>query len=53
MDAPIIKSRSHKRYESRDDTDTNSVTKRFKSWTIKGFSKNVSLLIVDVDKFQP
>ena len=30
MDAPKIKNRSHKRYESRDDTDTNGVMKRFK-----------------------
>ena len=52
MDAPIIKSRSHKRYESRDDTDTNGLMKRFKQWAIKWFSENVSLLIVGVDKLQ-
>ena len=52
MNAPIIKCMSHKRYESRDDTDTNGLTKRFKQWAIKWFSENVSLLIVGVDKLQ-
>ena len=45
--------RSHKRYESKDDTNANGLTERFKSWTIKGFSKDVCLLIVGVDKLQP
>ena len=53
MNALIIKCRSHKRYESRDNTDTNGLTKRFKLWTIKWFSENISLLIAGVDKLQP
>ena len=45
--------KSHKRYESRDDTETNGLMERFKPWTIKRFSKDVCLLIVSVDKLQP
>ena len=45
--------KSHKRYESRDDTETNGLMKRFKPWTIKWFSEYISILIVSHDKFQP
>ena len=50
MNAAMIRSRSHKRYVSRDDIDTDGPTKRFKPRTIKRFSENISLLIFGVDK---
>ena len=53
MNAPMIRSGSHERYESRDDTDTDGPTKRFKPRTIKRFSENINLLIFSVDKLQP
>ena len=53
MNAPMIKCGLHKRYESRDDINTDGLTKRFKPRTIKWFSENINLLIVDVDKLQP
>ena len=44
---------SHQRDESRNDTNIDGLMKRLKSRTIKGFSKDVSLLIFGVDEFQP
>ena len=38
--------------ESRNDTNTDGLTKRLKLWTIKWFSEDVNLLILDVDEFK-
>ena len=53
MKALIIKCGSHKKSESRDDTEIDGLTKGFKSWTIKRFSEDVSLLILSIDEFKP
>ena len=52
MKALIIKCGSHKKSESRDDSDTDGLMKGFKPWTINWFSEDVSLLICGVDKLQ-
>ena len=51
--APMIRSGSHKRYESKNDTNTDGLKKIFKLRIIKRFSENIRLFIFGVDKLQP